>query len=73
MVPLVIIRPSIIAAAFKEPMPGWTDSLGLMGGLYTISGHGILRDLPLNPKFIGDQVPVDFVSNQLLAAVPICI
>ena len=66
--PLVILRPSIIAAAHSEPFPGWTDSLGLLGGFYAIAGHGILRDLPLNPKLIGDQIPVDFVSNQLLAA-----
>ena len=39
-----------------------------MSGLYAIAGHGILRDLPLNPQLIGDQIPVDFVSNQLLAA-----
>lgn len=66
--PLVIIRPTIIAAAHSEPFPGWTDSLGLMSGLYAIAGHGILRDLPINPQLIGDQIPVDFVSNQLLAA-----
>lgn len=52
--PLIIIRPSIIAASFEEPVPGWTDSLGLIGGFYAIAGHGILRDLPLNPKLIGD-------------------
>ena len=64
----MIIRPTIIAAALSEPFPGWTDSLGLMSGLYAIAGHGILRDLPLNPQLIGDQIPVDFASNQLLAA-----
>ena len=69
-VPLVVIRPSIIAASFAEPVPGWTDSIGLLGGFYTIAGHGILRDLPLNPKLIGDQIPVDFVSNQLLVSIP---
>lgn len=73
VVPLVIIRPSIIAASFSEPFPGWTDRLGLLGGLYSIGGHGVLRDLPLNPKLIGDQIPVDYVSNQLLAAIPICV
>ena len=52
--PLVVIRPSIIAAAYSEPFPGWTDSLGLMSGLYAIAGHGILRDLPINPELIGD-------------------
>ena len=72
-VPLVIIRPSIIAASFEEPVPGWTDSTGLLGGFYMIAGHGILKDLPLNPKLIGDQIPVDFVSNQIFAAIPIAV
>jgi len=53
-VPMIIIRPSIISASFAEPVPGWTDSIGLIGGFYAIAGHGILRDLPLNPKLIGD-------------------
>mmetsp|Transcript_1240 Transcript_1240/g.1445 ORF Transcript_1240/g.1445 Transcript_1240/m.1445 type:complete len:94 (+) Transcript_1240:676-957(+) len=68
MIPLLILRPSIIAASYAEPFPGWTDSLGLLGGFYAIAGHGILRDLPLNPKLIGDQIPVDFVVNQCLAS-----
>jgi fatty acyl-CoA reductase len=60
----------MIAASFEEPVPGWTDSLGVLGGFYAITGHGILRDLPMNPKLINDQIPVDFVCNQLLAAIP---
>ena len=70
-VPLVIIRPSIIAASYEEPFPGWTDSFGLLGSLYTLAGLGVLRDLPIDPKLICDQIPVDFVANQLLAAIPI--
>jgi hypothetical protein len=62
-IPLVIARPSIIAASFKEPVPGWTDTLGLLSGFYAIAGHGIMRDLPLNSKLLGDQIPVDFVCN----------
>jgi hypothetical protein len=58
-----MIRPSILAASFAEPFPGWTDSLAFLGGLYAIAGLGILRDLPMNPKLIVDQIPVDFVSN----------
>jgi hypothetical protein len=30
------MRPSIISAALEEPVPGWTDSIGLIGGLYLI-------------------------------------
>ena len=53
----------MIGASFEEPVPGWADSLGVIGGFYAITGHGILRDLPMNPKLINDQIPVDFVSN----------
>ena len=69
-VPLTIIRPSIVAAAYQEPFPGWTDSLGLLGRFYAVAGLGVMRDFPVNPKLISDQIPVDFVSNQLLAAIP---
>lgn len=62
-IPFVMIRPSMIVASFEEPVPGWTDSLGVIGGFYAIAGHGILRDLPMNPKLLMDQIPVDLVSN----------
>lgn len=68
-----MLRPSIIAASFEEPAPGWTDSVKLLGGFYAIAGYGGLKDLPINPKLIGDQIPVDFVCNQLLAALPVCV
>ena len=45
-VPLCFIRPSIIGASLEEPFPGWTDSLGLAGGLFLIAGLGILREIP---------------------------
>ena len=54
MVPLVILRASIMSASYAEPVPGWTDSLGFLGSYHALAGHGVLRDLPLNPKLIGD-------------------
>ena len=53
-IPLLIMRPSIIAASFDEPVPGWTDSVGLVGGIYLIAGLGILRELPCDENKIGD-------------------
>ncbi len=61
--PLLILRPSIISASLEEPVPGWTDSIGLIGGIYLIAGLGILRELPCDENNIGDQVPVDIVVN----------
>jgi alcohol-forming fatty acyl-CoA reductase len=61
--PMYIIRPSIIGASLEEPFPGWTDSIGLAGGLYLLAGLGLLREIPGDPNNIGDIVPVDIVTN----------
>lgn len=53
-IPMGIIRPSIIGASLEEPVPGWTDSIGLMGGIYLLAGLGILREIPGNPSAIAD-------------------
>ncbi len=62
-IPLLILRPSIISASLEEPVPGWTDSIGIIGGIYMLLGLGILRELPCDENNIGDQVPVDIVVN----------
>jgi len=69
-IPLLIIRPSIIGAAFQDPVPGWTDSLGMAGGIFLLGGLGILKDLPGDAANIGDFIPVDFVANQILITLP---
>ena len=61
--PLLIVRPSVLGASFEEPFPGWTDSIGLSGGLYLLGGLGILKELPGDPKNIADVVPVDIATN----------
>jgi hypothetical protein len=53
-IPLLLLRPSIIGAAFEEPSPGWTDSIGLEGGIFLVAGLGILRELPGDPATIAD-------------------
>lgn len=60
---LYFIRPTIIGASLEEPCPGWTDSIGLAGGLYLLAGLGLLREMPGDPNNIGDIVPVDLVVN----------
>jgi fatty acyl-CoA reductase len=62
-IPLLLLRPSIISASLEEPVPGWTDSIGIIGGIYMLLGLGILRELPCDENNIGDQVPVDIVVN----------
>ena len=66
--PVCIIRPAIIYAAYNEPFPGWTDSLAAGGFLIIMSGLGILRNLPIANTNRCDFVPVDFVSNAIILA-----
>lgn len=35
-IPVAIVRPSIVAAALKEPIPGWIDSLNGMTGWFSL-------------------------------------
>ncbi len=67
---MVIVRPSIIVAAESEPVPGWTDTLGIFSGLTLASGMGVLKDIPGSAESYVDLIPVDFVARQLLVALP---
>ena len=67
-IPTVILRPSIVGAAWKEPVPGWVDNVSAAGAIFLAAGFGILTILPGNPRSIADIVPVDIVSNAILVA-----
>ena len=45
-IPILIIRPSILSASLDEPVPGWTDSVNLAGGIFLVVGLGILKEFP---------------------------
>lgn len=46
--PVVILRPSIIAASYKEPMVGWTDTLSAAGALSVAAGSGLVNYVRCN-------------------------
>jgi hypothetical protein len=64
--PCLIIRPSIIQAAIKEPLPGWTDTLSAAGGLSLAGSVGVLEFVYSKEYNIADIVPVDYVCNAIL-------
>jgi fatty acyl-CoA reductase len=41
--PIVIIRPSIVVAAWREPLPGWLENLNGPTGIVAGEGKGVLR------------------------------
>lgn len=65
-VPTVIFRPSIIISSYKEPYPGWTDTLSAAGGLSLAGSLGILHYVHGDPKIKSDLVPVDMVTNSII-------
>lgn len=61
-----ICRPTIIGGAWKEPFAGWVDSISAAGAFYLSAGLGLLKIAIGNENNIGDQVPVDIVSNTVI-------
>jgi len=65
--PIVIVRPSIVTSAAKEPMPGWTDNINGPIGVIVGAGKGFLKVIRANPDLVGDIIPVDFTINLMIA------
>lgn len=61
--PIAIARPSIVAAAYKEPLPGWVDNLNGPTGLLVGAGKGVIRTMHCNDSYTADVVPVDVTVN----------
>jgi len=67
-IPVAIIRPSIVTAALKEPIPGWIDNRNGPTGLIAGASAGLLRVTRVNEDLVGDIIPVDFSTNLMIAA-----
>lgn len=66
--PIAIVRPSIVVAAWQEPVPGWVDSLNGATGIIAATGKGFLRTLYFREEMIADIIPVDVAINLMIAA-----
>ncbi|XP_057664481.1 putative fatty acyl-CoA reductase CG5065 [Diorhabda carinulata] len=65
-IPIVITRPSLVTAAYKEPIPGWIDNLNGPTGILVGAGKGVIRTMHCNLEYNADIVPVDMAINSLL-------
>jgi len=66
--PVIVIRPSIIGAVWKEPLPGWTDNFNGATGIFAACGKGLLTNMCGSSTSKADIIPVDVVSNTLIVA-----
>lgn len=65
--PLTIVRPSIIESALRHPFPGWIEGFRVAEPVILAYGRGALPEFPGIPEGALDIIPVDMVTNIILA------
>ncbi|KAK4878118.1 hypothetical protein RN001_010624 [Aquatica leii] len=66
--PIAIVRPSVVIASIKEPVRGWIDNIYGPTGIFLGMSVGMVRTCVVQENYFADQVPVDYVVNNLIAA-----
>ncbi|CAK8671280.1 unnamed protein product [Clavelina lepadiformis] len=66
--PICIVRPSIIGAVYRDPVPGWISNLHGATGLVLAYGKGMLHSLWTKSEVKIDVIPAEYVVNCILAA-----
>ncbi|XP_072938546.1 putative fatty acyl-CoA reductase CG5065 [Epargyreus clarus] len=71
-VPTIMVRPSIVSPALKEPLSGWVDSWVAGTALFADVARGLTRVAYGNKNVVMDMIPVDYVCNLTIAAAAKC-
>lgn len=64
--PVVICRPSIVVASWKEPFTGWIDNVNGPTSIILVYGKGLIRSMFAESSYVGDLIPVDTVINLII-------
>lgn len=64
--PIAIVRPSIVTAAYNEPFPGWIDGIQGITGIIIEIARGTLTSILASSKYVCDIIPVDIVVNTMI-------
>ncbi|XP_075556752.1 fatty acyl-CoA reductase 1-like [Dermacentor variabilis] len=65
-IPVAIVRPSIVTASIREPLPGWLDNYNGCTGMLIVVGLGMLQSVLAEKNNVFDFIPVDVVANMLI-------
>ncbi|CAH0699496.1 unnamed protein product [Spodoptera exigua] len=68
IIPVVIIRPSIVISSVDEPVPGWVENFNGPVGILIACGKGILRTMYTDPDLVADYMPVDIAIKSFIVA-----
>jgi len=55
-----------VTPSYKEPVPGWVDSLNGPVGVIVAAGKGVIRSMLCCPDYEAEVVPVDIAINALI-------
>jgi len=66
--PLTLVRPSIVSASRRSPMPGWIDSAAAFAAFVVLIALGRLRVVAADPENRLDIVPCDDVATRIVDA-----
>ena len=66
-IPLSIVRPTIIESPAKGPRPGWLNTLKVADPIFASFARAEISGFPCNKKATIDLIPVDMVSNAMIA------
>jgi alcohol-forming fatty acyl-CoA reductase len=64
--PACIVRPSVVIPAYKEPLPGWVDSLNGPAGLMIGAAKGVIRTMLLDGTLEAELIPVDVACSGVI-------
>ncbi|XP_061728068.1 putative fatty acyl-CoA reductase CG5065 [Cydia pomonella] len=66
ILPIGILRPSIVIPIYQEPLPGWTDNINGPAGLLIGAGKGVIRSMYCKSNSYADYLPVDIFINGIM-------
>ncbi|KAJ6671633.1 FATTY ACYL-COA REDUCTASE [Salix viminalis] len=66
--PLVIIRPTMVASTYKEPFPGWIEGVRTIDSIIAGYGKGRVTCFISGPQSTLDVVPADMVVSAIIVA-----
>ncbi len=67
IIPLAIVRPTIVTPALMEPLPGWVENLNGPTGNIAGVGKGFIRVSKIDKHLVTDIIPVDYPINLMIA------
>ena len=62
-VPLLISRPAVVGAAWKQPFPGWCGTISGFGLFIVCVGTGTITNMHMIKEYNSNNIPVDYCTD----------